>query len=265
MISHMTSTKSTSKFYILLILLSIPFWVMGAMTGKGLPLPVNLPVSALMFICPLLSTLILVYRNERFGGIKQLFKLAFDHRKIKDKRWFIPTLVLMPCIMVLSYGVMLLLDRPLPDPNIPIMMLPVFFVLYFFSAVGEELGFMGYLIEPMLARWSPFVSGLMMGAVWAIWHVVPYIQGNNPLTWIVGQCIFTIFARVLIVWLYLNTGGSILPGILFHTMINVSWSLFPNYGSHYDPVITGIITAIIAVILVRLRTTPNKLTNDLTH
>lgn len=32
-------------------------------------------------------------------------------------------------------------------------------------------------------------------------------------------------------------------------MINVSWSFFPNYGSHYNPVITGSITVIAAVVI----------------
>ena len=32
-------------------------------------------------------------------------------------------------------------------------------------------------------------------------------------------------------------------------MMNVSEFLFPNYGSHYDPVITGVITAILAAVV----------------
>ena len=30
-------------------------------------------------------------------------------------------------------------------------------------------------------------------------------------------------------------------------MANVSWQLFPNQGSHYDPQVTGLITALVAV------------------
>jgi hypothetical protein len=78
------------------------------------------------------------------------------------------------------------------------------------------------------------------------WYTV--YPGSQYSKMIVGQCLFTIVARVLIVWLYNNTGESLLPGILFHTIINVSWSLFPNYGSHYNPA-TEVITAIMAVIV----------------
>lgn len=35
-------------------------------------------------------------------------------------------------------------------------------------------------------------------------------------------------------------------------MINVSFALFPNYGSHYDPDVAGPITAIAALIVIFL-------------
>jgi CAAX protease family protein len=58
--------------------------------------------------------------------------------------------------------------------------------------------------------------------------------------------------RVLIVWLYNNTGKSVLAAILVHDTDNVSASLFPNDGSHYDPAFTGVITATTAVIVALL-------------
>jgi hypothetical protein len=33
-------------------------------------------------------------------------------------------------------------------------------------------------------------------------------------------------------------------------MNNVSWSLFPNYGSHYDPFVTTVIILIMAGIVI---------------
>jgi hypothetical protein len=36
---------------------------------------------------------------------------------------------------------------------------------------------------------------------------------------------------------------------MVHDMVNISWSLFPNYGSHYDPFITGLITWLTLVIV----------------
>ncbi len=47
--------------------------------------------------------------------------------------------------------------------------------------------------------------------------------------------------RVLIVWIYSPSGKSVFAATLVHVMGNVNWSLFPNYGSHIDPVSTTIV------------------------
>jgi len=52
------------------------------------------------------------------------------------------------------------------------------------------------------------------------------------------------------VWLYNNTGRSVCATALFHMTINVAWQLFPVHGSYFDPRSSGVITALIAVIIV---------------
>lgn len=56
--------------------------------------------------------------------------------------------------------------------------------------------------------------------------------------------------RVIIVWLYNNTGRSVFAAALYHTMGNLTWQLFPNHGSHYDPRITGPVLALTAAIII---------------
>lgn len=63
------------------------------------------------------------------------------------------------------------------------------------------------------------------------------------------QSLAMVAERVLQVWLYNNTGKSVFAAALFHAMVNVTWQLFPNQGSHYDPRITGLIAAFVAVIV----------------
>jgi hypothetical protein len=79
---------------------------------------------------------------------------------------------------------------------------------------------------------------------------VPDIEGHRTLAFIAGQrFLYSVVLRILIVWLYNNTGKSLFAAILFHDMVNVSEFSFPNYGSYYDPIITGTIIAITAVIV----------------
>jgi membrane protease YdiL (CAAX protease family) len=123
------------------------------------------------------------------------------------------------------------------------------FVVYAVAAFGEEAGWSGYATDPMQDRWGPLGGSLILGSAWALWHVVPDLQAHRDLAWIAWQRLYTIVLRVLIVWLYDNTGASVLAAIAFHAMDGVSYSLFPTGGSHYDPAITAPLAAIAAAIV----------------
>jgi hypothetical protein len=52
-----------------------------------------------------------------------------------------------------------------------------------------------------------------------------------------------------LVWLYNGSGRQVPVAVLFHTMINVTYVLFPVEGSHYDPAVTGMIVAVLVVAM----------------
>jgi membrane protease YdiL (CAAX protease family) len=247
------SKRSPLKFFILTFTLSIPFWLMGSIAEQKLPLPFNLPVGALVLVCPMIAALILVYMENRSNGVKQLLKRAFDFKRIKRKIWYVPIFFMMPGIIVLEYGLMKLMGISVPNFQFPVLMLPVFFVLFFIGAIGEEIGWTGYATDPLQDRWNALEAGLILGTVWAIWHMTPYIQTHNTPIWVVGQSASTVLLRVLIVWIYTNTGKSLFAAIAFHASVNVSeLVLFPIYGSYYDPFIAFIIMAITVAIVIFL-------------
>jgi hypothetical protein len=60
--------------------------------------------------------------------------------------------------------------------------------------------------------------------------------------------LFTQALRVLIVWLYNNTGRTLFAPTVLHATDNVSvFTLFPGGGDDYVPAITAVITAIVAI------------------
>jgi hypothetical protein len=93
-------------------------------------------------------------------------------------------------------------------------------------------------------------ASLILGIIWATWHVIPFVQTGNPSSWILWKSLSTVAIRILIVWLYNNTGKSVFASILFHDMTNISEFLFPNYGSHTDPFVTSMITWFMVAIVV---------------
>ena len=240
-------SKSPLIFFLLVFALSVPLWLIGAVTPLQL-LP-GLPVSSLMVFCPLIAALILVYGEDKTSGVTELLKRSFDYRRIRAKAWYVPTVLLMPGIAVLAYGLMCLVRLPLPAPQFPVLAALVMFVAFFIAALGEEVGWMGYAIDPMQDRWNALQASVLLGLVCATWHIIPFGQAHRSPAWIAWQCLFVVASRVLTVWLYNNTGKSVFATILFHATINLSSFLFPNYGSHYDPRIAGLIITFVAAIV----------------
>ena len=248
----MNATKSAERllltYGLLVFALSIPIWIVGGLTGLQL-LP-GLPFGALMTFCPVIAAVILVYRERRFAGVSALLKRSFDFWRIKAKAWFIPVVLLMPVVMILSYGVMRVLGLPLPTPKISLLSGLTLFPVFFIAALGEELGWSGYIIDPMQKQWGALRASILLGVIWAVWHIVPLAQAQRSLVWIASQCLFLVAARVLFVWIFNNTGKSVFGQAVLHAMVNVSWQLFPNGGSHYDPRITALVVTLMAVIVV---------------
>ena len=126
------TNKPPLKFFSLVFAISIPFWILGALTEQlSKILPINLPISALMFVCPITAALILVYKENKLNGVKQLLGRVFDYQRIQNKIWYIPIIFFMPVVMVLSFWLMRLLRLPLPEPNIPFAAIPIFFCFIF--------------------------------------------------------------------------------------------------------------------------------------
>lgn len=235
--------RSVISYLITLLLLTIPFWILGYVSDR-LPgyILMNLPSSALSTFVPLIAALILIYRQDNGQGIKPFFRWMFEYRSLRKKLWLFPILLTMPFLLWLSYVAMRLIGMELPEPELPILFLPLYSIIFFLAAIGEEGGWMGYLAEPLLKKHSALLASLLLGLIWAAWHVIPFIQTGRSLVWVVEQSLFTTFVRVIMVWLYLNNGRSLVVPILFHMTINVSDSYFPNNGSHYHPGVTACLT-----------------------
>jgi len=252
---HLLSISSKSGsvyvFFLLVFLFSIPFWVAGPVAGRLLPeeLTADLPVSALMVCAPITAAVLLVRKEKGAGAAKALLKEAFSFRRIKKKVWYIPIFLLMPTMMVLQYWLLKMMGQEFGKPQIPVLMLPVSFVVYFIAALGEEVGWQGYAIGRLQARWNALTASIVLGIVWVFWHIIPFVQMGRTPPWIVWHGLGMVMARILYIWIYNNTGKSVFAVILFHTMHNVSTVLLPSYGWPYEPFVIFCIQAgIVAVV-----------------
>jgi hypothetical protein len=221
---------------------SIPFYVLGALGPDATEfLPVQLPASSLMFVCPAAVALWLVRRERGAEGVRALLSRVFDLQRVQQKRWLLASAGVMPAVMLLSYMVQRGLGQPLPEFSLSLPGIAGSFVVFFISAAGEELGLTCYATEPLQQSYSVVSAALIVGTFWALWHIIPNVQAHRSAGWIFWQCVSTVALRVLMVWLFNRAGQSLFAAIVFHAMINVSTFAFPKAGSHYDPQVTGLI------------------------
>lgn len=82
---------------------------------------------------------------------------------------------------------------------------------------------------------------------------VPFAQLGRTPEWIFWHSLSAVALRIIIVWLFESTGMSILVAVVFHTMVNLSWALFPVSGSYYDPLIAFVILSVAVSLILAIR------------
>jgi uncharacterized protein len=219
--------RSPLTFFLLVLALSTPIWLLGAVTRR--PLTPDLPVSSFIWVVPVIAAAILVRRERGRGSVKALLRRAFDHRRIRAKGWYAPVLLLLPGVYAATYAALRVLELPLPTVQVPIVAGAVMFLAYFVAAEFEELGWSGYVLNPLQDRWTALKAGVVLGLVWAAFHLVPLIQHGRSAGWIAWWTLSSVSLRVLLTWIYNNTGRSVFAASLFHATGNLA-----NLGPFMD-------------------------------
>ena len=97
-------------------------------------------------------------------------------------------------------------------------MIPSVLASMFLAGTWEELGWRG-VAQPLLQRrFTPLTSGLIVGVVWAIWHLPAFaLSGTVQSAWAVGPYFIGVVAvSVIMTWFFNASRGSILVAWLIH-------------------------------------------------
>lgn len=254
MTGNESAKNSPWLFFILVYAFSIPFWIVNVVYPINLPID-NLPVTDIGATCmPLVAAAILVCRKGEPGGVKRFIARVFDYRRIKEKAWYIPVIFLMPAIYVLTYWTMRFLGIPVPvEYHIPVTVLLIF-IVFFIAAVLEEIGYSGYVTDPMQDRYGALNAALIIGLIHMVWHWPSMISMGMSTGLFVWGSILTVSFRILTVWIYNNAGHSVFATILFHTVINTGRSVFPGSRATFELAngVVGYTIILIAAIIVAL-------------
>ena len=129
-----------------------------------------------------------------------------------------------------------------------------FFILLLIPGLGgtwEEPGWRGYALPRLQVGLSALLASLILGVLWAFWHLPLMVVGEVPRS----DIVFVISWTVVFTWLFNNTRGSVLLAMLMHAMNNtISGSFIGPMFSGADSVRQGWLYAAlwcaVAVVLV---------------
>jgi len=111
-----------------------------------------------------------------------------------------------------------------------------------FGPLGEELGWRGFLLPELQRSVSAFNSSLIIGIIWASWHIPLFFA---PFGTAVSGAHLTIFSILffyffvlclscIYTWVVNRSDGSVLMSLLIHLFINAGLIMlfFPDLNSH---------------------------------
>ena len=238
-------TRRAIAYFGLVAIFTVPFWILGAAVKFEL-LP-GLPIAAFAIICPTLAAGVLSFRQGGWVQLRRLLGRALDFKKA-SWRLFVVALI-NPALFGLAFLVSRLLGGGLPDPDFAPTRALMLLALFLPTALLEELGWSGYALDHLQVRHSQLVAGLILGLFWAVWHLPALVEVGRSIEWIAWWGLWTISARVIMVWVYNRVGFSVFAVALFHAMSNVCWQIYPVSGSYFDPEISALITLGVAAAL----------------
>lgn len=218
------------KFFALTFLLSIPFYILNMLANLNVVGRSELgPLYISLFtFTPIASASILTLRKRGSQGLKELLARIFDFKRITKSRWYMVIVLLPPFLFLLSLLLVVLLGFQVPPALAPVVALPALIPFTFLLAAGEEVGWMGYAFEPMESRLGALRAALVLGVIWAFWHV-PFFIFMMPDPYVFTAQFFTLIgSRLLLVWIFNNTGKSVFAAILFHALENTALMTFPE-------------------------------------
>jgi membrane protease YdiL (CAAX protease family) len=181
-------------------------------------------------------------------------------------QWYLVAFLLTPGLIVLAVYINAARVGVSPDFNtvmahqifgksayLPLFILPFFLVDLISN--GEEIGWRGYVLPRLQAKYSALTSTLILGVIWGFWHLPKYLSRWNTVSF-AWFMVHTMAYAVILTWLYNNTKGSLLLVAISHASSNTVGVFMPmastvsseNMSAYIIFVLFEVLTAVIIVL-----------------
>lgn len=189
-----------------------------------LKIPQTKPIAILQVLTPTISAVIL---SAVMGGWKEVLHLLSGFTRWRVSWvWYLAAFMMtgFPLLIAIVY---VLLGNPIRgmNPDATIWSLLGLLGFTFLSGpLSEEAGWRGFALPRLQQRFSALTSSLILGVLWAGWHIPFYLEPNyaaNGMPLPIFMVVVTALA-ILFTWIYNNSGGSLFLTMLAHFFFNFS-------------------------------------------
>lgn len=168
-------------------------------TSGAAPSPAEVGLVALpMLFAPGLAALALTALAEGRPGVRSLWA-RLSHWRVGPRAYALAICV-MPLLVLAILHALSALVSPVYAPTLALMGLAGLLAGYL-----EEIGWTGYATPRLLARWSPLRAGLLLGALWGLWHALADHAIRGATLGAFWPVAFGLFVLPLVAWRVMMT------------------------------------------------------------
>jgi membrane protease YdiL (CAAX protease family) len=175
---------------------------------------------------PSLLAIFLTWKKEGVSGLRLLGRCILQFKL--GWRWYVFTFL----IVITGTAGQLTINKLIGntfDGTLLFKQLGSFLPLLILGPLSEEIGWRGYALERLQTRWNALTSSLIVGLVWALWHLPLFMmvgtsQHELGLPFI-GFLIKFMASSILYTWLYNNTKQSLWSAILLHWLYTCAFQV----------------------------------------
>jgi membrane protease YdiL (CAAX protease family) len=259
-----TSSVGPLRFFLLTFLLSWIIWIPLTLAHFGIgPFKIAEDLSSIIrllgVMMPMISALLL---TSIYGG-RPAVRVVLSRLKIwrVGKKWWVAVLLVYPSLLILA-GIVYNLFHMQPALALLQVTAGTLFANILFLAIaslGEEIGWRGVALPSLLERYQPLPASLILGIIWATWHLPFWILLDTLSQYGAGyfilNYIFIISATFYITWIFIHSKGSILLPVVFHLVFNsVNVAVFPVTSTTPSfAVFVGLQLLVVVIAIMNLR------------
>jgi membrane protease YdiL (CAAX protease family) len=222
-------------FFALTFAVTWTFYITAVVLSESVPAGAGLRpgVGTLVLIgtfAPAMVALALTVRAEGEAGVRAMLSRLF--RWQVSARWYVFAVSYIAVIKLTAALLYRISTRAWPafaHESLFLMVGATLLSVMILGQAGEELGWRGYALPRLAARFGLGWASIVLGIAWASWHLpLFYLRGADSF----GQSFPLYLAQVTaisvaIAWLYWRTNGSLLLTMLMHSAINNTKDIVP--------------------------------------